>query len=276
MSQMLLQLGLCVYERAVLQTSSIFVRFSLWSAGFSFAGIGILTRLERVEWEPSGGPDIPGGGVAIPGGHPEGADPIIESMAVYPATEDVRDVEDATIENVDESTAYGIPGLGNHLPTDLPDGYHFGKASLYETTMKNGTKYHLLRVTYTTSNDEIATAPDNDDGGVGVPAPNLFGSSFAVLIMDYEPRTNKPINSFEDLQEYLEAKDDNGAFHFAYKDVYIGFSPDDLLRKKFLMQLIPFHNMKSLRLINPVNNKLTIIIKLLLIFLNFCAIINPR
>lgn len=163
----------------------------------------LLNRLERVEWEPSGGPDIPGGGVAIPGGHPEGADPIIESMAVYPATEDVRDVEDATIENIDESTAYGIPGLGNHLPTDLPDGYHFGKASLYETTIKNGTKYHLLRVTYTTSNDEIATAPDNDDGGVGVPAPNLFGSSFAVLIMDYEPRTNKPIYSFEDLREYL-------------------------------------------------------------------------
>ena len=52
--------------------------------------------------------------------------------------------------------------------------------------------------------------------------------------MDYEPRTNKPINSFEDLQEYLEAKDDNGAFHFAYKDVYIGFSPDDLSAEKIL------------------------------------------
>ena len=230
----LLQLGLCVYERAVLQASSIFVRFSLWSAEFSFAGIGILTRLERVEWEPSGGPDIPGGGVAIPGGHPEGADPIIESMAVYPATEDIRDVEDATIENVDESTAYGIPGLGNHLPTDLPDGYHFGKASLYETTMKNGTKYHLLRVTYTTGNDEITTAPANDDGGVAVADPSLFGSSFVVLIMDYEPRTNKPIYSFEDLREYLETKDDNGIFHFAYEDVYIGVSPDDLSAEEIL------------------------------------------
>lgn len=52
--------------------------------------------------------------------------------------------------------------------------------------------------------------------------------------MDYEPRTNKPINSFEDLQEYLEAKDDNGTFHFAYKDVYIGFSPDDLSTEKIL------------------------------------------
>ena len=230
----LLQLGLCVYERAVLQASSIFVRFSLWSAEFSFAGIGILTRLERVEWEPSGGPDIPGGGVAIPGGHPEGADPIIESMAVYPATEDIRDVLDATIESVDENTAYGIPGLGNHLPADLPAGYHFGKASLYETTMKNGTKYHLLRVTYTTGNDEITTAPANDDGGAAVADPSLFGSSFVVLIMDYEPRTNKPIYSFEDLREYLETKDDNGIFHFAYEDVYIGVSPDDLSAEEIL------------------------------------------
>ena len=163
-----------------------------------------------------------------------GVDPIIESMAVYPATEDIRDVEDATIESVDENTAYGIPGLGNHLPADLPGGYHFGKASLYETTMKNGTKYHLLRVTYTTGNDEITTAPANDDGGAAAADPSLFGSSFVVLIMDYEPRTNKPIYSFEDLREYLETKDDNGIFHFAYEDVYIGGSPDDLSAEEIL------------------------------------------
>lgn len=54
-----------------------------------------------------------------------------------------------------------------------------------------------------TGNDEITTAPANDDGGVAVADPSLFGSSFVVLIMDYEPRTNKPIYSFEDLREYL-------------------------------------------------------------------------
>ena len=40
-----------------------------------------------------------------------------------------------------------------------------------------------------TGNDEITTAPANDDGGVAVADPSLFGSSFVVLIMDYEPRT---------------------------------------------------------------------------------------
>lgn len=52
--------------------------------------------------------------------------------------------------------------------------------------------------------------------------------------MDYEPRTNKPIYSFEDLREYLETKNDNGVFHFAYEDVYIGVSPDDLSAEEIL------------------------------------------
>lgn len=207
-----------------------------WGAMAACAGLIITATaltLPGILREPSGGPSIPGG-IVTPGEHPEGVDPVIESMAVYPATEDIRDVLDATIESVDENTAYGIPGLGNHLPADLPGGYHFGKASLYETTMKNGTKYHLLRVTYTTGNDEITTAPANDDGRVAVADPSLFGSSFVVLIMDHEPRTNKPIYSFKDLREYLETKDDNGIFHFAYEDVYIGVSPDDLSAEEIL------------------------------------------
>ena len=205
-----------------------------WGAMVACAGLIITVTaltLPGILREPSGGPNIPGG-IVTPGEHPDGVDPVIESMAVYPATEDIRDVEDATIESVDENTAYGITGLGNHLPADLPAGYHFGKASLYETTMKSGTKYHLLRITYTTGNDEITTAPANDDGGVA--DPSLFGSSFVVLIMDYEPRTNKPIYSFEDLREYLETKDDNEIFHFAYENVYIGVSPDDLSAEEIL------------------------------------------
>ena len=207
-----------------------------WGAMAACAGLIITATaltLPGILREPGGGPNIPGG-IVTPGEHPDGVDPVIESMAVYPVTEDIRDALDATIESVDENTAYGIPGLGNHLPADLPGGYHFGKASLYETTMKNGTKYHLLRVTYTTGNDEITTAPANDDGGAAVADPSLFGSSFVVLIMDYEPRTNKPIYSFEDLREYLETKDDNGIFHFAYEDVYIGVSPDDLSAEEIL------------------------------------------
>ena len=140
-----------------------------------------------------------------------------------------------------KNSIWGQRRYGNYCYLSLmasSAGYHFGKASLYETTMKSGTKYHLLRVTYTTGNDEITTAPANDDGGVAVAYPSLFGSSFLVLITEYEPRTNKPIYSFEDLREYLETKDDNGIFHFAYEEVYAGFSPDDLSAEELPFFLI--------------------------------------
>lgn len=212
-------------------------KIAKWGAMVACFGLIVtvtILTLPGILRESSGGPNIPGGGVATPGEHLEGVDPIIESMAVYPATEDIRDVEDATIESIDETTAYGMPGLGNYLPTELPAGYHFDKASLYETTMKSGTKYHLLRVTYTTGSDEITAELAHDDGGVPVPDPTLYGSSFDVLIMDYEPRTNKTVYSFEDLREFLETKDDNGTFHFVYEDVFIGFSPNDLSTEEIL------------------------------------------
>lgn len=171
-----------------------------------------------------------GGSPNVPGG----VDAVIESMAVYPATEDIRDVEDATIKNIDKTTAYEITGLGNYLPTALPAGYHFDRASLYETTMKSGTKYHLLRVTYTTGSDEITMAPTNDDGGVPASDPTLFGSVLVIFIMDYEPGTNRAVYSFENLQEYLKTKDDNETFYFSYEDVYIGFSPNDLSTEEFI------------------------------------------
>ena len=38
-----------------------------------------------------------------------------------------------------EVDAYGFDTLGEYLPASLPDGYHFEKADLYETTMKDGT-----------------------------------------------------------------------------------------------------------------------------------------
>lgn len=173
--------------------------------------------------------DAPQGGIFT-----DGVDPIIESVAVYPATEDIRDVENATMESIDETTAYGMPGLGDYLPTELPAGYLFDKADLYETTMKSGTRYHMLRVTFTVGGDDMSIAPANDDGGVLAPAPDLLGSSFTVFVMDYEPKTKNAIYRFEDLPEYLETQGDIAVFHFSYGDVYIGFTPSDLSTAEIL------------------------------------------
>ena len=138
------------------------------------------------------------------------------------------------MEGIDEATAYGISGLGEYLPTELPSGYQFNKADLYETTMKNGTQYHMLRVTYVIGGNEPSAASTNDDGGVLVPTPDSFGSSFAIFIMDYEPKTKKTIYRFEDLPSFLETAKDVAVFHFSYGNVYIGCSPSELSTKEIL------------------------------------------
>lgn len=208
-------------------------------------GIVVLKESCSIVLPPNSAPNIPGGG-NIPGEqhggvHSDGVDPIIESLAVYPATEDIHDVENATIESIDEITAYGLSGLGNYLPTELPSGYHFDKASLYETTMKDGTKYHMLRVTYTTGSDSSLPNSVDEDGGVLAPAPNSLGESFAVFVMDYEPKTKKTIYHFVDLPSYLETKSDSNVFHFSYGDVFIGVSPNCLSAEEilFVVKSIP-------------------------------------
>ena len=74
------------------------------------------------------------------GNFPDGVDPVIASLAVFPAAEDITDVENATIESITETDAYEVDTPGEYLPASWPGNYHFGNASLYETTMKDGTK----------------------------------------------------------------------------------------------------------------------------------------
>ena len=66
---------------------------------------------------PGAGPGVqPGGSVS------ETVDPIISSLAVYPASEKIQDVENATMKEVDQTAAYAMTDLGSYLPTQLPDG----------------------------------------------------------------------------------------------------------------------------------------------------------
>jgi hypothetical protein len=110
--------------------------------------------------------------------HPDGIDPVIASIAVYPATESIEDVANATVESIAEADAYGFDTLGEYLPASLPDGYHFEKADLYETTMKDGTVYYMLRVQYTTGYD----TPQGNSGEEAAPDPNTPGNSLVVLL----------------------------------------------------------------------------------------------
>ena len=206
------------------------LKWGALAACFGLILTAALVTLPGILKAPAGGP-----GAIVPSGpHTEGVDPIIESIAVYPATEDIRDVADATMESISEADAYGLPDLGNYLPSELPAGYYFNKADLYETTMKSGTQYHMLRVTFAAGSDDTPTTAIGDDGGVLAPTPSSFSSSFAVFVMDYLPKTNKTIYHFEDLPEFLETAKDIAVFHFSYGDVYIGFSPSELSTEDIL------------------------------------------
>ena len=166
-------------------------------------------------------PDHGVGGAPV-GIQPDGVDPIIASIAAYPATEKVEDVADATYESISEADAYEFDTLGEYLPTSLPDGYHFGKANLYETTMKDGTKYYLLRVQYITGND---AAQGNMEEEVAAD-PNYFGKSFVVSVTNYKPKTEKQIYASTDITESLLEKIGGATFHISYGDIYVGISPE--------------------------------------------------
>lgn len=163
-----------------------------------------------------------GAGIDPGGTHPDGVDPIIASVAVYPSTEKIEDVADATNESISEADAYEFDTLGEYLPASLPDGYHFGNANLYETTMKDGTRYHMLRVQYTTGND---TAQGNTEKEIAAD-PNALGKSFVVFVMNYEPATEKQIYAPADITGSLLEEMGGSTFYVSYGDIYVGFSPD--------------------------------------------------
>ena len=134
----------------------------------------------------------PGGGVTIPGDDTGGMDNVIEggtteghySVAVYPDTESEENVETEDVISLTESEALGHP-LGDHLPKQLPEGFHYGRGSLYATVMKDGTKYNMLRVEYLTG--EIPEQQFTEDGGAIAPPPGVFGDSFIVIVFDFLP-----------------------------------------------------------------------------------------
>ena len=113
--------------------------------------------------------------------------------------------------------------LAEHLPNQLPDGFHYGRGSVYNTTMKDGTQYNMLRIEYITG--EIPEPEFAEDGGEVVPNPELLGDSFTVCVMNYEPETDISIySSQEDITISLLEKDEAAYIHSG--DYYIGVFTD--------------------------------------------------
>ncbi len=165
---------------------------------------------------PAGGPSIPGsgdsGGITTGGSMTE-----TYSVAVYPASESEENVDTADVISLTESEALDNP-LAEHLPKQLPESFHYGRGSIYNTVMKDGTQYNMLRVEYITG--EIPEPKFAEDGGEIVPAPGLIGDTFVVCVMNYEPKIDRDIySSAEEIT--ISLLEENGAVFVRLGDCYI-------------------------------------------------------
>ena len=144
------------------------------------------------------------------------------SVAVYPATESEDNVDTADVVSLTEQEALDNP-LADYLPKQLPEGFHYGRGSIYNTVMKDGTQYNMLRIEYITGG--IPKPEFAEDGGEAVPNPELLGDTFTVCVMNYEPETDISIySSQEDITVSLLEED--GAVYIHSGDCYIGVFTD--------------------------------------------------
>lgn len=137
------------------------------------------------------GGDIIGEPGGYPGLFPDG-DTGHYSMAVFPASEKFENVASAHTDGLTEDDLSGID-LAKHLPKQLPDGFHFGRGSLYTTVMKDGTTYNMLHIEYITGT--IPEQKYTEDGGAIMPEHWTIGDQFTVRVWSFEPNTSHKIYS---------------------------------------------------------------------------------
>lgn len=140
------------------------------------------------------------------------------SFAVFPASEDFENVYSAKVTSVTENEMSNND-LAEYLPVQLPDGFHYGRGSVYNTTMKDGTQYNMIRVEYITG-----TIPEQQfsvDGGAIAPELKDIGELFTIRVMDYEPETN--INIYSDADEITKSiLEENGSVYIRSDNCYVG------------------------------------------------------
>ena len=145
------------------------------------------------------------------------------SVAIFPAERTTEEVKDAYTEKIYEVEAQNEQGFGEYLPTELPSGYHFGNASIYVTTMNDGTVYKMLRITYRTGEEP---EPVTDaDGAELVPSRNDLGDAFRLSVWGFKPDTSVDIYQPEELNEATLSDRDGGLFYVQFENVYIGIEP---------------------------------------------------
>ena len=160
-------------------------------------------------------PITEGDGGIISSGNSEG---MMYSVAVYPETEKEENVDSAEVVSLTEREALEHP-LAEHLPSQLPENFHYGRGSVYNTIMKDGIQYNMLRVEYITG--EIPEQKFTEDGGAIAPDPEAIGNFFIICVLNFEPETDLSMySSKEEITESLLKE--RGSVYIRSGDCYIG------------------------------------------------------
>lgn len=144
------------------------------------------------------------------------------SVAVYPAHEREENVELAEVVSLTEGEASGTP-LGEYLPRQLPQGFHYGRGSMYHTVMKDGKRYTMLRVEYISG--IIPEQQYTEDGGAVAPDLDTTGELFIICILNFEPDTDGNIYS-HNKEVTVSLLEEKGAVYYRSGDCYIGVFPE--------------------------------------------------
>lgn len=167
---------------------------------------------------PERGGDVGGGGIVPDGVWPEGVDPAVASVAIFPAGENLSDVADATLVSINEKDARNIEHLGAYLPDTLPEGCRYGTAGYYETTMRDGTQYHMIRVTYESGQGTVP-APVTENAQA---ASEMTGNTaFLWMVWGHRPDINRPFYQPDEVTVRL-LEQTEGVFYIDYNGVYVG------------------------------------------------------
>lgn len=161
-------------------------------------------------------------GISTPGTGGEGRvdggnEGVMYSVAVYPATENEENVASADTKSLTENEALNN-SLAEHLPKQLPEGFHYGSGVIYNTVMKDGTQYNMLRVEYISG--EIPEQQFTENGGAIAPDLSVVGDVFIVCVMNYEPDTNSNIYSSTE-EVTLSLLEENGSVSIRAGECYV-------------------------------------------------------
>lgn len=195
------------------------------------AGAAVFSgRLGKPASTPDGG-GVEGGGI-LPGGVVlEGVDPVVASVAIFPAGKSLSDVADATLVSVDEGEAGNIERLGEFLPDTLPADCRYGPAGYYETTMKDGTKYRMIRVTYEKGRSAVpAPVPENAQSATEATG----GTAFLWMVWGHRPDTDRPVFRPDEVSVHLLRQMNGGVFYIDYGGVYVGISQLEISEEELM------------------------------------------